>query len=182
MQAVGILFLTMGIWYVYAGIKGFRPMALLLAIVQKPDQANQLIADAETFASTHKADFDNGGETDGSTYSGGGSFDDPDSSKSGNDPKSYATSRLAAFGWGKDQFAPLDSLWTKESGWNPKAKNPSSGAYGIPQALPGIKMAAAGADWQTNYKTQIDWGLGYIRSRYGSPAKAWEHSQATNWY
>jgi hypothetical protein len=70
----------------------------------------------------------------------------------------------------------------KESGWNHTAMNPSSGAYGIPQSLPGTKMATAGADWQTNPATQISWGLGYISGRYGSPCNAWAHSQAVNWY
>ena len=86
------------------------------------------------------------------------------------------------YGWGEDQFACLDSLWTKESGWNYQAYNPGGGATGIPQALPGSKMASAGADWQTNAATQIAWGLGYISSVYGAPCSAWGHSQAMNWY
>ncbi len=85
------------------------------------------------------------------------------------------------YGWGEDQFQCLVSLWDKESGWNYQAYNPS-GATGIPQALPGGKMASAGADWQTNAATQIAWGLGYISSVYGTPCAAWGHSQATNWY
>ena len=80
------------------------------------------------------------------------------------------------------QFGCLQKLWEKESGWNHLASNPSSGAYGIPQALPGSKMASEGADWRTNYKTQIRWGLGYIESRYGTPCKAWAHSQSQGWY
>jgi hypothetical protein len=86
------------------------------------------------------------------------------------------------YGWGADQFSCLESLWTKESGWNYQAYNRSSGAYGIPQALPGSKMGTAGADWQTNPATQISWGLGYISGRYGSPCGAWSHSQSTGWY
>ncbi|KJL44942.1 hypothetical protein RR49_00093 [Microbacterium ginsengisoli] len=74
------------------------------------------------------------------------------------------------------------SLWNRESGWRANALNPSSGAYGIPQALPGSKMATAGADWRTNGNTQINWGLAYISARYGSPCGAWAHSQATGWY
>ena len=81
-----------------------------------------------------------------------------------------------------DQFPCLDRLWNKESGWNPKAHNRSSGAYGIPQALPGTKMASVGSDWQTNPVTQIKWGLGYIEGRYGTPCKAWTHSQNEGWY
>lgn len=85
------------------------------------------------------------------------------------------------YGWGDDQFQCLNSLWNKESGWNYQAYNPS-GATGIPQALPGGKMASAGDDWETNAVTQVRWGLGYISSVYGTPCSAWGHSQATNWY
>jgi len=96
--------------------------------------------------------------------------------------KAYAASRMAAYGWGSEQFRCLDLLWTRESGWRADAYNASSGAYGIPQSLPGSKMASAGADWRTNAATQIDWGLGYIAARYGSPCAAWAHSEAVNWY
>ncbi len=88
----------------------------------------------------------------------------------------------AARGWTGSQWTCLESLWTKESGWNHLAENPSSGAYGIPQALPGSKMGTAGSDWATNPATQIEWGLGYIAGRYGTPCGAWSHSQANNWY
>ena len=98
------------------------------------------------------------------------------------DPKTIARAMLGRFGFGADQFGCLDSLWTKESGWNPSAQNASSGAYGIPQSLPGSKMASAGADWATNPATQIEWGLGYIQDRYGSPCGAWAHSQSNGWY
>ncbi|TFD60953.1 lytic transglycosylase domain-containing protein [Cryobacterium suzukii] len=86
------------------------------------------------------------------------------------------------YGWGEDQFGCLVSLWDKESGWNVNAYNSSSGATGIPQALPGNKMASAGADWQTNPATQITWGLGYIASRYSTPCDAWDKSEASGWY
>ncbi len=91
--------------------------------------------------------------------------------------------RLASsqYGWGSGEFSCLVSLWNKESGWNYQAYNPS-GATGIPQALPGSKMASAGSDWQTNAATQVAWGLGYISSVYGTPCSAWAHSQAMNWY
>lgn len=98
------------------------------------------------------------------------------------DPRGAARAMLGAYGWGSSQFSCLDALWTKESGWNVHADNPTSSAYGIPQALPGRKMASAGADWATNPVTQIRWGLGYIRSTYGTPCAAWGHSQAHNWY
>lgn len=89
---------------------------------------------------------------------------------------------LSSYGWGEDQYSCLDSLWTRESQWDFSAVNPSSGAYGIAQALPGDKMASTGADWQTNPTTQIKWGLGYIQGRYGSPCSAWSHSESTGWY
>jgi hypothetical protein len=85
-------------------------------------------------------------------------------------------------GFGLDQMPCLDKLFTKESGWNPKARNKSSGAFGIPQALPGTKMATEGADWETNPVTQIKWGLTYIKNRYKTPCAAWAHSQSTNSY
>ncbi len=88
----------------------------------------------------------------------------------------------SSYGWGDDQFGCLVSLWNKESGWNVYAQNPYSGAYGIPQALPGSKMATAGADWATSASTQIRWGLGYIAGRYGTPCGAWNHSVAVGWY
>lgn len=93
-----------------------------------------------------------------------------------------ARTMLAQRGWGDDQYACLYSLWQRESNWNVYAQNRSSGAYGIPQALPGSKMATAGADWQTNPVTQISWGLSYIAGRYGTPCGAWGHSQAVGWY
>lgn len=89
---------------------------------------------------------------------------------------------VLARGWSEAEFACLDSLWTRESGWRTNAANPSSGAYGIPQALPGSKMASAGADWQTNPRTQIQWGLDYIAGRYGTPCQAWAFFQDRNWY
>ncbi len=97
-------------------------------------------------------------------------------------PRDIAAGMLGSFGWGQDQFGCLNSLWNRESGWNTYAQNPSSGAYGIPQALPGSKMASAGSDWRTNPATQIRWGLGYIQARYGSPCGAWSHSQSVGWY
>ncbi len=106
----------------------------------------------------------------------------PVAQASGGSPQAIASSMLSAYGWGQDQMGCLTALWNKESGWNVYATNPSSGAYGIPQSLPGSKMASAGADWRTNPATQIRWGLGYIRSSYGSPCGAWGHSQATGWY
>lgn len=96
--------------------------------------------------------------------------------------QAIAYDMVLARGWGDDQFACLVALWNKESGWRVNAYNSGSGAYGIPQALPGSKMASAGADWETNPATQIAWGLGYVGGRYGSPCGAWDHSQRTGWY
>ena len=96
--------------------------------------------------------------------------------------KGFAVSRLPSFGWDAAQWPCLAYLWTRESNWNPRADNPSSGAYGIPQALPASKMATEGADWLTNHRTQITWGLKYIADRYGSPCSAWNHSQQYGWY
>jgi hypothetical protein len=81
-----------------------------------------------------------------------------------------------------DQFPCLNELWDHESGWNHKAENPGSGAYGIPQAFPGSKMATAGDDWKTNPATQIEWGLGYIKGRYDTPCGAWNHFQNNGSY
>jgi hypothetical protein len=97
-------------------------------------------------------------------------------------PQQIALAMLGSFGWSSSQFGCLVSLWGRESGWNTYASNPSSGAYGIPQALPGSKMASAGADWATDPATQIRWGLGYIKDLYGSPCAAWDHSEADGWY
>lgn len=105
------------------------------------------------------------------------------SSKDAKAAQTYAHEQcVKRYGWGETDWQALVKLWNKESGWNYRATNPSSGAYGIPQALPGDKMASKGADWKTNPHTQIDWGLDYIRGRYGSPSAAWKHSQQTNWY
>ena len=89
---------------------------------------------------------------------------------------------VQARGWGPEQYDCLVALWNRESHWNVYAHNTSSGAYGIPQALPGEKMGTVADDWQTNPATQIEWGLRYIEGRYGSPCGAWAHSEAVHWY
>jgi hypothetical protein len=93
-----------------------------------------------------------------------------------------ACAMLPSFGFSTSEMSALSQMWENESGWDETAENPGSGAYGIPQALPGSKMASAGADWQTNAATQIRWGLGYIKERYGSPSAAWSFWQSNNWY
>lgn len=116
-------------------------------------------------------------------WNDGGGGDD------GSDPKGYARQQLSdVFGLMPDpaaQFACLETLWEHESNWNHLAENPRSGAYGIPQALPGDKMATAGDDWKTNPQTQIDWGLDYIKQRYGTPCEAWafwQNQTPHHWY
>jgi hypothetical protein len=96
--------------------------------------------------------------------------------------QSIAYNLLASFGFNPATFfGCLKDMWDRESGWRYDAENPS-GAYGIPQALPGSKMASAGADWQTNPATQIKWGLGYIKAIYGDPCKAWAFWQVNHYY
>jgi hypothetical protein len=86
------------------------------------------------------------------------------------------------YAWDNAQFICLENLWNHESGWNHLALNRSSGAYGIPQSLPGNKMASAGSDWRTNPQTQIRWGLSYIENRYQTPCGAWNHFLRKRWY
>lgn len=96
--------------------------------------------------------------------------------------QAYAKQRVYEYGWSDADFNALVNLWNRESGWQVTNKNRSSGAYGIPQALPASKMASAGSDYLTNYKTQINWGLSYIKSRYGSPSNAWSAFKSKGWY
>ena len=97
-------------------------------------------------------------------------------------PQQIAEAMLGSFGWSSSQFSCLEPLWAHESGWSVSAYNAGSGAFGIPQALPGSRMASAGPDWQTDAATQIKWGLEYIKGTYGSPCGAWTHEEATGWY
>ncbi len=94
----------------------------------------------------------------------------------------FARTELVSRNWSESEFTCLVDLWNRESRWNYRAENPSSGAYGIPQALPGNKMSEAGNDWRTNPKTQIVWGLNYIAERYTTPCDAWVHSEINGWY
>ncbi len=97
-------------------------------------------------------------------------------------PRQIARRLLHRFHWHQRQFRYLNLLWSRESSWNIHALNAYSGAYGIPQAVPGSKMASAGPHWQTSARTQILWGLRYIKARYGSPAGAWNHELTVGWY
>ena len=97
--------------------------------------------------------------------------------------KWYAKHYMAyKYGWGDKQYRALVKLWTRESGWSQYAHNGGSGAHGIPQALPGSKMASHGKNWRSNPDTQIKWGLSYIKGRYGTPAGAWNAFQHKGWY
>lgn len=125
----------------------------------------------------------------GSGGGGGGESSSPapaaNASGDGTTPEgaqTIARSLMGSYGWGDGEFSCLQSLWNRESGWNYQAQNASSGAYGIPQALPGSKMSSVADDWATNPATQITWGLGYIQGRYGTPCSAWAHSESVGWY
>lgn len=118
----------------------------------------------------------------GSTAAVGAAWSPPFVAPDPGTAQAIAYSMVLERGWGDGEFACLVALWNRESGWRVNAYNAGSGAYGIPQSLPGNKMASAGADWETNPATQISWGLGYIGGRYGSPCGAWDHSQSRGWY
>ncbi|MDR7383933.1 ubiquitin-like domain-containing protein [Promicromonospora iranensis] len=119
-------------------------------------------------------------ETPASSESSGSS--EPSAPVPSGSVKEIGQQMAAARGWTGQEWTCLEMLWERESGWNHQAANPSSGAYGIPQALPGSKMGSAGSDWATNPATQIKWGLGYIADRYGTPCGAWGHSESVGWY
>ncbi|WIE62637.1 hypothetical protein DEI97_005685 [Curtobacterium sp. MCLR17_032] len=146
---------------------------------QAAAQAAAARAAAQAAAAAAAAPTPSGGASSGNDYpSTDGVAVDPSAAQA------YARSVLGNYGWGDDQFGCLVSLWTQESGWRANALNASSGAYGIPQALPASKLAAAGADWRTNAQTQVNWGLAYIKSSYGTPCGAWNHEMSVNphWY
>jgi hypothetical protein len=104
---------------------------------------------------------------------------DPDTTS----PKSIAKQIMKnKYGWGAKQFSCYNNIIMRESMWKITADNPTSSAYGIPQALPGSKMASEGSDWRTNPATQIKWGLGYVKSRYGTPCEAWGFKSSHGWY
>ncbi|HET6826660.1 MAG TPA: hypothetical protein VFH64_12090 [Amnibacterium sp.] len=151
-----------------------------LRSLQATSSALQASYAAAQAAKAAAAAAGNGGGADeslGGTSAGPGSL-----SPAG--AQSSAQGRMGAYGWDSSQFDCLVRLWNIESGWEWDAYNTSSGAYGIPQALPGDKMASAGGDWRTSSATQIDWGLGYIQGRYGTPcgALSFETSHVPYWY
>jgi uncharacterized membrane protein len=124
-----------------------------------------------------------GSGTGSGTGGGGGVVYVPAAPPNPGTAQSIAYNMMASFGFAPaTYFGCLLDLWNRESGWVYDAENPASGAYGIPQALPGSKMASAGADWQTNPATQIKWGLGYIKEIYGNPCNAWAFEEANGYY
>ncbi|ROT32146.1 lytic transglycosylase domain-containing protein [Micromonospora sp. HM5-17] len=106
----------------------------------------------------------------------------PDSCNEYSGNRAIGCALLLEAGFKLAEMPCLDKLWTKESGWNHRSANASTGAYGIPQALPGERMASVGSDWKTNPATQIKWGLGYIKGRYDTPCGAWTFFQEEGWY
>jgi hypothetical protein len=152
--------------------------ASALTIDSKPAMVNpsQVMASQSAAASSSSS-------SSSSSNSGGG--DDTTVEAAPPDPgtaQQIGYDMLPAFGFSQStQWGCLLDLWNQESSWLWDAEN-ASGAYGIPQALPGDKMASAGADWQTDPTTQIRWGLGYIQSVYGTPCGAWDHEEADGWY
>ncbi|WP_127842832.1 G5 domain-containing protein [Actinomyces wuliandei] len=161
-----------------------------VVVSEKVDEVVQVGTGAQE-AAEPAADSSSGGSSeepapgDSSDTSSSGAGDVQAAASGGTDPASaqaIAKSMMAGYGWDDAEFSCLVNLWNRESNWNYQAQNPSSGAYGIPQALPGSKMAETGSDWQTNPVTQITWGLGYISGRYGTPCSAWAHSESVGWY
>jgi hypothetical protein len=140
--------------------------------------------DAFSVASTPKISTAGSGSSGGSAGSAGAAGAGLVPSGPAPDPgtaQHIAYDLLSSYGFSTDQWGCLDDLWEAESGWVYNAEN-ASGAYGIPQALPGSKMASAGPDWETDPTTQIKWGLGYIKDTYGTPCGAWDHEEADGWY
>ncbi|WP_284983923.1 lytic transglycosylase domain-containing protein [Arthrobacter sp. efr-133-TYG-118] len=168
--------------------EGQVALAAYQAAQEAKREAAQRQAEADAAAAANRAQQAQQPVQPPISSGGGGGFGGGGGGGGGNvvnDPagaRQYASSRLGAYGWGQDQMQCLSLLWTQESSWMTDATNPSSGAYGVAQALPPDKYYSAGSDWLSNYRTQIDWGLGYIRDRYGSPCNAWQHEMGFNWY
>jgi len=155
-------------------------------IEQKAVQKKKAAEAAKKAKAAEKAAKASSSSSSGSSSSSSGpdayTGDIPSSCCDYSGSRAIGCSLMLDAGFKIDQFPCLDKLWKKESGWDYNAENPSSGAFGIPQALPGSKMASEGDDWRTNPATQIKWGLNYIEGRYDTPCGAWSHSQDTGWY
>jgi resuscitation-promoting factor RpfB len=172
---------------------GSDPAALALAAIPtshtatllEEERQQMILVDAASktlsLVSTPKLATSPGSSASDQAGGGGNSpllnFPEPDPGTA----QSIGFNLLSSYGFATSQWSCLDALWERESGWIYDAEN-ASGAYGIPQALPGSKMASAGPDWETDPTTQINWGLGYIQSTYGTPCAAWDHEEADGWY
>lgn len=186
MEGIGVVLLAFAGWLGYCAVHSFRPLRMLSAIVKDPSNAATTIKQAEADAATSAntaSDVNGGGFSIGPASTTTSKINTTNVSGE----QAYANARgqeIWGSAWNQQQMAALVELWNMESGWNPNAYNSGSGATGIPQALPGDKMASAGADWKSNPKTQINWGLDYIKQRYGTPEAALNHELSNNphWY
>jgi hypothetical protein len=156
------------------------------ALVLEQERQSMIALDAASKAGSVQSAPELAEQPTQADQAGGGGGTTDDTVAAPPDPgtaQADAFSLLPEFGFtASTQYPCLNDIYTRESGWRYNAENGESGAYGIPQALPGDKMASAGPDWQTNVTTQIKWGLGYIQSRYGTPCGAWSFWQAHGWY
>jgi hypothetical protein len=148
-----------------------------LTVASKPAQADPTQLLAAQQAASEAASEQSSTQSTGTGITGAAPPADPSSAEQ------IGEAELVDFGFSKSgQWTCLYDLWQQESGWNVYADNPSSGAYGIPQSLPGDKMATVASDWETDPKTQIIWGLGYIKSTYGTPCAAWNNEVEYGYY
>jgi hypothetical protein len=156
----------------WSGVKGHNWSTVLRDVINGTP-----IPKTEDLAITSSSAAFSGGSTTSSNISGaiGGSV---------TKNKAIAVPLASAYGWGPgtSNWTSLGQLWTKESGWNNHAKNPGSGAYGIPQSLPASKMGALANPPVSSASAQIIWGLRYIKDTYGDPDGAWAHEVANDWY
>lgn len=176
MDTTGIAILTMGGVLVYAGFKGYSVLAVLQNLITgKPITTDLSVTNPISTEVEKEPTLGAGGVHEGPIATTG-------------TPKAIGQRMAAGMGWTGDQWKALEKLWDHESNWNPHAKNKSSGAYGIPQALPHTKMPKAAwpesAGGTSDAATQIQWGLNYIKGRYGNPVMAWAfwQRQSPHWY
>jgi hypothetical protein len=194
MQVVGVFLLILSIWTMYCGVNSFNPFSILLAILSSPTGAQGIIAQAksEVAASVAPASATSGGSVNpaGDVLPAPASGPAPailQTQTTG--PSAVQAEQAYAFGQLASKYGITDTanqqalvqLWNHESGWRANAMNSSSGAFGIPQAYPSTKIPGGTS---ATAQQQIDWGLQYIVSKYGTPAKAWafEMSHSPNWY
>ncbi len=179
----------------YRSVSTADPLAMVVAQVATGRSGEMLMHEREqiilddaatqsfTVTSTPKVTSNPATTNNSGGNNGGGVIADPAAPPvSAGTAEAIAQSLMPDYGFSvADEWDPLYDLWEAESGWDVTAEN-ASGAYGIPQALPGSKMASAGPDWQTDATTQIKWGLGYIQETYGTPQAAWDHEEEFGWY